>query len=36
MKYPLEDLASDKEFEDLVALICERILGMGTIVFSIG
>jgi len=36
MKYPLENLASDKEFEDLVALICERILGMGTIVFSVG
>ena len=36
MKYPLENLASDKEFEDLVALICERILGMGTITFSVG
>ena len=36
MKYPLENLASDKEFEDLIALICERILGMGTIIFSIG
>lgn len=36
MKYPLENLASDKEFENLVALICERILGMGTIVFSVG
>lgn len=36
MKYPLENLASDKEFEDLVALICERVLGMGTIVFSVG
>ncbi|HGY55949.1 MAG TPA: hypothetical protein ENK44_09620 [Caldithrix abyssi] len=36
MKYPLENLASDKEFEDLVSLICERILGMGTIVFSVG
>jgi len=36
MKYPLENLASDKEFEDLVALICERILGIGTIVFSVG
>ena len=36
MKYPLENLASDKEFEDLVALICERILGTGTIVFSVG
>lgn len=36
MKYPLENLAGDKEFEDLVALICERILGMGTIIFSVG
>ncbi len=36
MRYPLENLASDKEFEDLVALICERTLGMGTIVFSVG
>ncbi len=36
MKYPLENLGSDKEFEDLVALICERILGTGTIVFSVG
>lgn len=36
MKYPLENLASDKEFEDLVALICERILGMGTKIFSAG
>ena len=36
MKYPLEDLASDKEFENLVALICERILGMGTNIFSVG
>jgi len=36
MKYPLEDLDSDKEFEDLVALICERILGMGTNIFSVG
>jgi hypothetical protein len=36
MKYPLENLASDKEFEDLVALICERILGMGTNIFSVG
>lgn len=35
MKYPLENI-DDKEFEDLVALICERILGMGTIVFSLG
>jgi len=36
MKYPLENLASDKEFEDLVALICEKILGMGTNIFSVG
>lgn len=35
MKYPLENL-TDPEFEDLVALICERILGMGTVVFSVG
>jgi len=35
MKYPLENL-TDKEFEDLVVLICERILGMGTINFSVG
>jgi hypothetical protein len=35
MKYPLENL-TDTEFEDLVALICEQILGMGTIVFSVG
>ncbi|MCD6578395.1 restriction endonuclease [bacterium] len=35
MKYPLENL-KDTEFEELVALICERILGMGTIVFSEG
>lgn len=35
MKYPLEYL-TDTEFEDLVALICERILGVGTIVFSVG
>ena len=35
MKYPLENL-TDTEFEYLVALICERILGMGTIVFSEG
>jgi len=36
MKYPLENLADDKEFKDLVALICEQILGIGTIVFSPG
>ncbi len=35
MNYPLEDL-TDIEFEELVALICGQILGMGTIVFSIG
>ena len=35
MKYPLENL-TDTEFQDLVALICEQILGMGTIVFSVG
>jgi hypothetical protein len=35
MKYPLENL-TDTEFEDLVALICDKILGMGTIVFSLG
>ena len=36
MRYPLENLASDKEFEYLVALICERILGFGTNIFSVG
>lgn len=35
MKYPLENL-TDTEFENLVALICERILGTATVVFSIG
>src|SRR3972149_11327699 len=35
MKYPLHEL-NDKEFEKLVALICERILGTGTITFSDG
>lgn len=35
MKYPLENL-TDTKFEDLVALICDQILGMGTIVFSLG
>lgn len=35
MKYPLEYL-TDTGFEDLVALICERILGTGTIIFSTG
>ena len=35
IKYPLYNL-DDKEFENLVALICENILGTGTIVFSDG
>lgn len=35
MKYPLENL-TDKEFEELVTLICDQILGFGTIVFSVG
>lgn len=35
MKYPLYEL-NDKEFEKLVALICEQILGTGTITFSDG
>lgn len=35
IKYPLHNLV-DKEFETLVALICEEILGTGTIVFSDG
>lgn len=35
MNYPLENL-NDKEFEDLVALVCEEILGMGTNIFSVG
>ncbi len=35
IKYPLHYL-DDKEFENLVALICEKILGTGTIVFSDG
>lgn len=35
MKYPLENL-TDKEFENLVALICKEILGTGTVVFSTG
>ena len=35
IKYPLYNL-DDKEFENLVALICEKILGTGTIVFSDG
>ncbi|MCD6394467.1 MAG: hypothetical protein J7M40_13290, partial [Planctomycetes bacterium] len=34
-KYPLYNL-NDKDFEDLSSLICERILGTGTIVFSTG
>ncbi len=35
IKYPLYNL-DDKEFENLVALICENMLGIGTIVFSDG
>ncbi len=35
IKYPLHYL-DDKEFENLVTLICENILGTGTIVFSDG
>ncbi len=35
IKYPLHDLNND-DFEKLSALICERILGTGTIVFSPG
>jgi hypothetical protein len=33
--FPLYDL-NDQEFEKLVVLICERILGSGTINFSTG
>ncbi len=35
IKFPLYNL-NDEEFEALVVLICERILGLGTIVFSVG
>ncbi len=35
MKYPLEHLI-DTEFEKLVALICHKVLGTGTVVFSVG
>lgn len=35
IKYPLYNLV-DKKFENLVALICEEILGTGTIIFSEG
>jgi len=35
MKYPLNELSSG-EFENVVASICEEILGTGTIVFSEG
>ena len=35
MKYPLENL-TDTEFENLTALICSKILGTGTVVFSVG
>ena len=34
-KYPLHNL-NDKDFEDLSALICKKILGTGTVVFSTG
>lgn len=34
-KYPLHNL-NDEDFEDLSALICERILGTGTFIFSPG
>lgn len=33
--YPINDLSSD-EFEELVAAICLRVLGTGTIVFATG
>ena len=35
IKYPLHNLLN-KEFEDLVALICHKILGTGVIIFSDG
>ena len=35
MNYPLTELR-DTEFEDIVASICEEILGTGTIIFSTG
>lgn len=35
LRYPIYNL-NDKEFEDLVVLICEKILGTGTINFSEG
>jgi len=35
MKFPLENL-TDTEFEKLVALICHKVLGTGTVVFSVG
>lgn len=35
MKYPLENL-TDTEFENLVALICSEILGLGTVIFTDG
>ncbi len=35
MNYPLYNL-DDSDFEDLVTLICQKILGMGTIVFATG
>ena len=35
IRFPLHNL-NDEEFEGLVTLICEKILGLGTIVFSKG
>ena len=35
LKYPLHNM-NDDDFEKLSALICEKILGTGTIVFSKG
>jgi hypothetical protein len=35
IKYPLYNLY-DEEFESLVSLICQKILGIGTFVFSVG
>jgi hypothetical protein len=36
MNYPLHNLVDDKEFEKIIASICEEILGTGTIIFSEG
>jgi len=33
INYPLENL-SDDEFENLVAIICEKILGPGTVMLQ--